>query len=224
MVLRYNQITATKCIVMSILATILSLFGCSREASSDKTNQLDKAIEEQISRSIEDFKNRPIHEVLTGQIIDTTSDDNLLQAVFDNLSEKLPNDYRKEYETVMSWNQSRKAVYIIWYLEAEVNNGGFNQFYENSSGQFYKHLPDALKLVGASKFADLTLRANDTYEKENHIITQHMDGTIEGFSKSYENNPLNKYDQEFYDLYQTENLLKIQVAYIRSHRQDFIDK
>lgn len=95
---------------------------------------------------------------------------------------------------------------MIWALEAEVNNGGYNQFYFNSSGQFYKHLPDALKLVGAPKFADLTKRANNTFEKENPKITQHQDGTIEGFSKSYDENPLNKFDDEFYDLYETENL------------------
>ena len=41
---------------------------------------------------------------LTEQIIDTTSDNNLLQLVFDNLSEKQPSDYKKVYEIVMSWN------------------------------------------------------------------------------------------------------------------------
>ena len=76
----------------------------------------------------------------------------------------------------MSWNKSRQAIYMIWALEAEVNNGGYNQFYFNLSGQIYKHLPDALKLVGANKFADLTKRANETFEKQNPKITQHQDG------------------------------------------------
>ncbi len=79
-------------------------------------------------------------------------------------------------------------------------------------------------MVGANKFADLTKRANDTFEKENPKITQHQDGTIEGFSKSYEDNPLNKFDDEFYDLYKTENLQQIQVTFIRKHKAEFIDK
>ena len=87
---------------------------------------------------------------------------------------------------------------MIWALEAEVNNGGYNQFYFNSSGQFYKHLPKYLKLIGANKFANLTKSANETFEKENPKITQHQDGTLEGFSKSYEDNPLNKFDDEFF--------------------------
>lgn len=208
---------------MGIITTILNLFGCSGQTSKNERG-LSKEMEEQLANSVEAFKNRPIYTELTEQIIDTTSDENLLQVVFDNLSEKQPADYEKEYEIVMSWNKSRQAIYMIWTLEAEVNNGGYNQFYFNSSGQFYKHLPEALRLVGANKFADLTKRANDTFEKENAKITQHQDGTIEGFSKSYNDNPLNKYDDAFHDLYKTENLQQIQVDFIRKYISEFIDK
>jgi hypothetical protein len=208
---------------MGIISTILNLFSCSGQTNK-ADGKLSKETEEQLSKSIEAFKNRPIYKELTEQNIDTISDDNLLQVVFDNLSEKQPADYKKEYETVMSWNMSRQAIYMIWALEAEVNNGGYNQFYFNSSGQFYKYLPKALRLVGANKFADLTERANKTFEKENDRITKHQDGTIEGFSKSYEDNPLNDFDTEFYELYKSENLQQIQVDYIRKNKKEFIDK
>lgn len=210
-------------IIMGIISTILSFFGCAGQ-SNKSDGELSKELQDQIAQSVEAFKNRPIYKELTEQNIDSTSNDNLLQVVFDNLSEKLPEDYEKEYETVMTWNKSRKAIYMIWALEAEVNNGGYNQFYSNSSGQFYKELPDALRLVGANGFADLTQRANDLYEKENEKITKHQDGTIEGFSKSYEDNPLNDLDTEFYELYESEKLMQIQVDYIRQNINDFIDK
>ena len=160
---------------------------------------------------------------ITEQIIDNTSDDKLLQLIFDNLSQKQPKDYTKEFETVMSWNKSQQAIYMIWSFEGEVNNGGYNQFYYNSSTQFYKYLPNALKYIGANKFADLTQQANDIFENENEKISKYQDGTIEGFSKSYNNNPLNDLDDKFYDLYQNENLQQIQVNYIRTHKQEFID-
>ncbi|WP_231596013.1 DMP19 family protein [Sphingobacterium endophyticum] len=209
-------------ILMGFVTTILNLFGCSGQTKKEE-GKLSKEMEEQIASSIEAFNNRPIHKEMTEKIIDSTSDDNLLQVVFDNLSEKLPADYEKEYESVMSLNKSQQAIYMIWALEAEVNNGGYNQFYSNSSGQFYKHLPNALELVGANKFAELTIRANETFEKEYSLITQHQDGTIEGFSKSYDDNPLNKFDDEFSELYKTENLQQIQVDYIRKNKKEFID-
>jgi len=221
--LQTTQTMTRRIIFMGLITTIFYMFGCSGQTKKDE-GKLSKETEEQIVNSVEAFKNRPIHRELTEQIINATSDHNLLQVVFDNLSDKQPTDYQKEYETVMSWNKSRQAIYMIWALEAEVNNGGYNQFYFNSSGQFYKHLSDALKLVGANKFAVLTKRANETFEKENPKITQHQDGTLEGFSKSYNDNSLNKFDDEFYDLYKTENLQQIQVDYIRKNKKEFIDK
>ena len=185
---------------------------------------LSEEIKEQLAESIQAFKNRTIHRTLTELTINTTSDDDLIQIVFDNLSEKFGGNYEKEFETVASWNRSRQAIYLIWLLEAEVNNGGFNQFYFNSSGKFYPLLPSALRLVGATKFADLTEKANNTYEKEYENITSHYDGTLEGFSKSYEDNPLNEYDKTFYALCQVENLPQLQVDYIRENISDFADK
>ncbi|MFV8358238.1 DMP19 family protein [Flavobacterium sp. XS1P32] len=201
-------------VIMGIISTILSVFGCSPNGKKNG---------EKITQSIEEFNNRKIYSKLTEELIDNTSDDKLLQLVFDNLPQKSSKDYENEFETVMSWNKSKQAIYMIWALESEVNNGGYNQFYFNSSGQFYKYLPDALKLVGAHKFSDLTKQANITFEKENAKIKQYQDGTIDGFSKSYEDNPLNKFDDDFYDLYKTENLEQIQVDFIRKHKTEFID-
>lgn len=207
---------------MGFISTILNLFGCSGQEKKDN-GELSKETQDQIASSIDAFNNRPIHKKLTGQIIDKTPDQDLLQVVFDNLSTKQPTDYKKEYETVMRWNKSRQAIYMIWLLEAEVNNGGYNQFYFNSSGKFYKHLPEALKFVGANKFADLTKQANDTFLRENAKITQHQDGTLAGFSESYDDNPLNEFDNQFYDLYKTEDLQQIQVNFIRKNKTEFID-
>lgn len=204
------------------MAAILNLLGCTGQTKENQSIQSSK-VQEQLAGSIEEFKNRTIHTRLTEQTIDTTSDDDLLQVIFDNLSQKLPADYRKEYETVTSWNKSRQAIYMIWVLEGEVNNGGYNQYYYNSSGPFYTHLPQALRLVGANKFAAVTEKANEVFEKENEKIKEHQDGTLEGFSKSYEDNSLNKFDTEFYELYKTENLQQIQVDYIRKHKKKFID-
>ncbi|AUC17099.1 hypothetical protein BTO06_12455 [Tenacibaculum sp. SZ-18] len=206
---------------MGMFASILSFFGC-KEKQSEKSKS-DSEFDAQISESIEAFKNRPIHENLTQEIIDSTKDEDLVQVIFDNLISKLPEDYTKEYETVNGWNQARKTIYLIWLLEAEVNNGGFNQFYFNSSGQFYKYIPEALLKINAELFADLTERANKVYESENEKITEKQDGTLEGFSESYENNPLNSFDDEFYELYDKEDLMKLQVEYIRENSKEFID-
>jgi hypothetical protein len=211
-------------IALTLFASLLNFFGCSGQTKSDNTHSLTDTLNEQISKSVEDFKNRPIHKILTGAIIDKTPDDQLLQTVFDNLSEKLPQDHTKEYETVLTFTKGQQAIYVIWCLDAEVNNGGFNQFYVNTSGQLAKLIPDALQLVGASKFADLVKRANKVYETEKEKITKNQDGTLEGFSKSYDDNPLNDFDDKFYDLEKVEDLQKLQINFVRRNKTDFIDK
>ncbi|WP_411973657.1 DUF4375 domain-containing protein [Sphingobacterium sp. Lzh-3] len=131
----------TPIITIGIIIMILNLFGC-----SERTKQNN---------------NKPsIQTPLTEQIIDTTSDDMLLEVVYDNLFRKLSATYDKEYEIVLSWNKSRQAIYMISQLEAEVNNGGYNQFYFNSSGQFAAALLTKISFreLVESGYADFVLQ------------------------------------------------------------------
>lgn len=205
-----------------MLSKLQSLLGLKNSSQIDKAEQLRK-MEEELFKSVEDFKNRQIYSVLTEDIIKDTLDENLIQLIFDNLSIRHDKDSKTEFEDVLNWNKSRQAIYMIWLLESEVNNGGFNQFYFNSSGRFCLLLPSALKLIGAFRFAELIQEVNEIYEREKEKITKHFDGTFEGFSNSYKDNPLNDFDNKFYDLYKTENLGEIQINYIREHIEDFAD-
>ncbi|SHM03981.1 DUF4375 domain-containing protein [Mucilaginibacter sp. OK098] len=189
-----------------------------------KNDQSKNDLTEQITQPVESFKNRNIYKKLTSEIINNSNDDQLLQIVFDNLSGKLSDDYTEEYEAVLTFSKAQQAIYIIWCLEAEVNNGGFNQYYFNSSGQFASLTPDALQLVGAHKFSALTAMANNIYETEYSNITKYQDGTLEGFSKSYNDNPLNEFDNEFYELYKVENLQQLQIDFIRRNLFNFIEE
>lgn len=179
---------------------------------------------EDILKSVDEFKNRTIYKDLTVDIIDKTPDNNLLQTVFDNLSEKISWDDGTAYSTLLTLSEPRRAIFVIWCLQCEVMNGGFNQLYFNSSGQFADLMPRALQLIGANQFADVVTRANNTYKEEYNKITEFQDGSLEGFSKSYEDNPLNKLDEEFYNLQKAENLDQLQIDLIRNNKIDFIDK
>ena len=206
-----------------MLSSILKLIGCINPSKNNGVISSKDSIDTSIEKSVEEFKNRPIYSRMTAEIIDSTSDDQLLQIVFDNLCEKISEGYTREFEEVSSFSKNRQFIYVIWVLEAEVNNGGFNQFYYNPSGKFAPILPEALRMVGAIKFSNLVERANAMYKRDYDKITKYQDGSLEGFSKSYIDNPLNELDTEFYDLNNEEDLNQIQVDYIRSHKKDFVD-
>ena len=52
-----------------------------------------------------------------------------------------------------------RVFLCVWDLEAEVNNGGFSQFFDNSAGDYAAETPGALKTIGAAGMADLVERA-----------------------------------------------------------------
>jgi hypothetical protein len=54
-----------------------------------------------------------------------------------------------------SLSPAEQVVYCIWWLEGEVNNGGFHQFFFNSSEDFYSETSAALLRIGATKTNDL---------------------------------------------------------------------
>jgi hypothetical protein len=52
-----------------------------------------------------------------------------------------------------------KVFLRVWNLEAEVNNGGFAQYFANSAGDHAAGTPEALRSVGAPEMAALVERA-----------------------------------------------------------------
>ena len=56
-----------------------------------------------------------------------------------------------------------QVLVTIWGLEAEVNNGGFDQFYFNGVGDLAFFAPAALRLIGAHRMADIVIQANAVF-------------------------------------------------------------
>jgi hypothetical protein len=204
-----------------MLTSLLSFFGCKGQ-SKEKEN-----VSHQIDNSIENFLNRPIYSTLTVSILDSVRNDLLEQTIIDNILKKIESieSYEKQYEVIKSLSKGRQAIFATWVLEAEVNNGGFNQYFFNfaSSGQYAEEARDGFNLIKAKKYADLTQQAIDIVLKNAKELSKFKDGTLESFSKSYENNPLNPLDSKFYELGKTENLSELRITYIRDHISDFVD-
>ena len=54
---------------------------------------------------------------------------------------------------------SEQVFYAIWVLEGEVNNGGFDQYFSNSSGEHARDALTALRTIGASSAFDIAQAA-----------------------------------------------------------------
>ncbi len=58
--------------------------------------------------------------------------------------------------------RQEQVVHCVWWLEAEVNNGGFHQFFSNSAGDLTEQTLEALDAIGAQKTKLLLQRAIGT--------------------------------------------------------------
>jgi hypothetical protein len=201
-----------------ILTSILSFFGCKgKNEPNNEKSEMDLLIE----KSVDEFNNRKIYKKLTPEIITTIPDDKLEQAIMDNIDTYFENGEHYTLNKISKLTKGQQAVFSTWWLEAEVNNGGFNQFYFNSSGQYAEMAEIGFKTIGAEKFSELTLRANNIFTENKERLEEFDDGTMESFSESYKDNPLNDLDTEFYKLYDSENISDLRIKYIRENNKEF---
>lgn len=159
------------------------------------------------------------YPVLSSEILRTIPDQDLEYAIIDHVSYLISDDYQNEYKIVMALPQEIRAIYTTWEVDAEVNNGGFNQYFWNSSGQFRHEAIAGYELIGAGQHAALLREAVAIYEKEEARLKKYKDkGTLEAFSESYKENPLNPLDDRFFKM---DDAGVMRVKFIREHLEAF---
>ena len=123
------------------------------------------------------------------------------------------------YDNYENLNDFEKTFLYVEILEAEVNNGGFDQYFYNSSGDYADETLESLRKIGATKTAKLVESAFKIFpvqpipkdnEKRREIL------------KSIENQTSEKWNQledEFY-LYE-ENIGGLVLEYVRQNKSKF---
>ena len=66
-------------------------------------------------------------------------------------------------EGFSSLSEQEQMLVAIWGLEGDVNNGGFDQYYFNSYGNYADRVIGYLKSIGAPNMARIVERANERF-------------------------------------------------------------
>ena len=72
-------------------------------------------------------------------------------------------DDSEEIKLSKRLSPGQKALYFYWYLNDEVTNGGFIQFYWNDYRKYLSPIREGLKLVGDTAMLDLVEQADKEY-------------------------------------------------------------
>lgn len=178
-------------------------------------------VDESIKKAIAEFQNRRVYRRLDASLLASIPDAEIEIAIVDYVLTKVDGRYEHEVEIVSKLPAGIRALYVTWGVEAEVHNGGFNQYYWNSSGRFAEQAVAAFEFFSAHEHADLMREANRIRAKENAEIEKLKEkGTLDAFSQSYEVSELGPLDERFYKLDQSLSVLR--VAKIRAEPSFFI--
>jgi Domain of unknown function (DUF4375) len=127
---------------------------------------------------------------------------------------------------ICQWGQNveiltyaQQQFYFVQNLEREVNNGGFAQYFINSSGDFAHETLIALKLIGAIATANLLQTAINEFP--NQSVPKDRDERIDFITNLREktSDVWEKLDQKFFAYEDDLNTLNIE--YVRKNRHSF---
>jgi hypothetical protein len=105
-------------------------------------------------------------------------------------------------------------------LEGEVNNGGFNQYFFNSSSDYSLEALQGYRRYNATEHARVVRAAIEIFHQErwfHHRIR--LRRSLESFFESYQYTKLGAVDAEFYDL--DEEIAALRAAFIRANLDQF---
>ncbi|MBS1724293.1 MAG: DMP19 family protein [Armatimonadetes bacterium] len=126
------------------------------------------------------------------------------------------NKAKDEKKVFAKLPQGMRAVYTSMLLENEVNNGGFFQFFWNSSGIYAQEAVAGLQLLGAKKTEGLLKSAILTFKKDfPNGLDPSKRGDIPEYKLQENSSHLSRFDDAFYK--GTDDLSKLRIRYIRAH-------
>ena len=126
----------------------------------------------------------------------------------------------------------QRRIFAIYWYDAEVVNGGHDQFFSNSTGIVWKDALDGLKMVGADKLAENLQKAVDLFGGK---VPFDRTGRCEILDKITSNPDYDENDEDsekwldvFSDMdsvYYSENYydeLELIEVYVKNHPEEFV--
>lgn len=116
----------------------------------------------------------------------------------------------------------QRVVLYVSNLLGEVNNGGFNQFYFNTSGNYAHETHEALVFISAHKTADILEQANELWPAKK--VPRDREKRIQTLHKIEENpSEINKKWDELSQLIwlNEEPVQKLLIEYVRKNKGQF---
>ena len=129
-------------------------------------------------------------------------------------------DDKSQYGDNMSvLSEAERIFYITQTLEMEVNNGGFSQFFYNSSGNFSNDLVSAFTAIGANATAAICQKAITAFGRDIPVDRDEREEMLAELESEKIDEILEECDDAFYDY--EDNLNELNYNFVMKNREFF---
>ena len=129
-------------------------------------------------------------------------------------------DSKTKYGEDMSvLSESERIFYITQTLEMEVNNGGFSQFFCNSSGNFSNELVSAFTAIGANVTATICQKAISAFGRDIPVDSDEREKMLDELESDEIDEILEECDSAFYDY--EDNLNELNYNFVMKNKESF---
>jgi uncharacterized protein DUF4375 len=116
-------------------------------------------------------------------------------------------------------NYPQMVFYFNQELEREVNNGGFDQYFQNSSGRYANDTVDTLKLIGANGTAKILESAIEMFPDKIVPIDEDLREEIYQQINVKASEHWGKLDEQFFKY--EDNLNELNMEFVKNNREYF---
>src|SRR5690349_23992086 len=137
---------------------------------------------------------------LTPELLASLSADEIADAVVQHVHLHVAGAWGREAPIIRALPPAVRAIYTTWLVDAEVNAGGFHQYFFNSSGQYAGDALAGYELLGADEYATVMRAAIATFEIDRHRLGPLESEDPERDAESPVHEALREIDQRYYAL------------------------
>ncbi|MFK7770655.1 MAG: DUF4375 domain-containing protein [Saprospiraceae bacterium] len=128
-------------------------------------------------------------------------------------------DRDQEIEKSQSLSFGQKALYYWWYLDGQVTNGGFVQFYYNDYGKYMPTIIKGLEYIGDKEMTKLVKKVHQIYLKNEKLFLKAQEDDLFGSDLYDRLDAMSELDDDYYDL--NELTIKKLETFIRKNPNEF---
>jgi hypothetical protein len=137
---------------------------------------------------------------LTPELLASLSADEIADAIVQHVHLRVAGAWGREAPIIRALPAGVRAIYTTWLVDAEVNAGGFHQYFFNSSGQYSGDALAGYELLGTEEYAAIMRSAIATFEIDRDQLGSVEAEDPETLASSPAHEALREIDQRYYAL------------------------